>query len=105
MYEDIIRKQQSKPHEIAPIMSRLQNKEGSGVLRLVKMQMYLRDRLTGRRNYSACPGAADMFRDQHPNAIVKHCVSVTQDRPANRERKVWSIKTNWRAVSLTLQML
>ena len=42
MYEDIIRKQHSKPHEIALIMSRLQNIESRGMFRLVKRKIYLR---------------------------------------------------------------
>jgi hypothetical protein len=39
MYEDIIRKLHSKPHDIAPIMSRLQNVESRFVLRSLKKQV------------------------------------------------------------------
>jgi len=39
MYEDIIRKQHSKPHDIAPITSRLQNVESRFMLRSLKTKV------------------------------------------------------------------
>jgi hypothetical protein len=39
MYDDIIRKQHNKPHDIAPITSRLQNAESRFMFRSLKKQV------------------------------------------------------------------
>ena len=97
MYEDIIRKQHSKPHEIAPIMSRLQNIESRGMFRLVKRKIYHRqDSLTGRRNSSACHTVADMFREQATSkCTLSGLLAWFGIAVLKTSRKCAAVKTNW----------